>query len=152
MMSNEDRNRIAGVFVALFIGSVIGFALFVFSLVFLLVGPADAHDEGQWGKSDPVIRQWYQSLMQPDVPTSSCCGEADSYWADEVHVRDGKTYATITDDRDDAPLKRPHIPIGTEIEIPNYKLKHDAGNPTGHNILFMSFRGWVYCFVQGGGV
>jgi hypothetical protein len=33
----------------------------------------------------------------------SCCGEADAYWADEIHVRDGKTFATITDDRPDEP-------------------------------------------------
>ena len=60
--------------------------------------------------------------MQPDVPNASCCGEADAYWADEVHVKDGKTYAVITDDRPDEPRGRPHVDIGTEIEIPNNKL------------------------------
>jgi len=40
--------------------------------------------------------------------------EADAYWADEIHVRDGKTYATINDDRPDEPLGRPHIDNGTE--------------------------------------
>jgi hypothetical protein len=112
---------------------------------------AQARDLGQWEATDPDIRQWYQSLMQPDVPTASCCGEADAYWADEVHVRDGKTYATITDDRDDGPLGRPHIPVGTEIEIPSEKLKWDRGNPTGHNVLFVSSYRYPYCFVQGSG-
>ena len=90
--------------------------------------------------------------MQPDNPVASCCGEADAYWADEVHVRDGKTFAVITDDRDDAPLRRPHIAPGTEIEIPSHKLKWDRGNPTGHNLLFVTPTGYVFCFVQGSGI
>jgi len=73
-----------------------------------------------------------------DVPNAPCCGEADAYWADGVHVRDGKTYVTITDDRPDEPLGRPHLDVGTEIEIPNKKLKWDKGNPTGHGIVFLS--------------
>jgi hypothetical protein len=64
-----------------------------------LTGVVKARDLGQWEAVDPAIREWYQALMQPDVPTASCCGEADAYWADEIHVRDGKTYAIITDDR-----------------------------------------------------
>jgi hypothetical protein len=66
----------------------------------------NARDLGQWEAVNPEIRGWYQALMQPDVPNASCCGEADAYWADEVHVRDGKTYATITDDRPDEPRGR----------------------------------------------
>jgi hypothetical protein len=77
-----------------------------------IIGVVNARDLGQWDAVDPAVREWYQALMQPDVPTASCCGEADAYWADEVHVRDGKTYATITDDRPDAPRQRPHIEIG----------------------------------------
>src|SRR5260370_575892 len=121
-------------------------------LVFLWVGSALAHDSGQWEHSDPAVREWYQSLMQPDVPNASCCGEADAYWADEIHVRDGKTYATITDDRADEPRGRPHVDIGTEIEIPNNKLKWDKSNPTGHGIVFLSRGGYVFCYVQPGGV
>jgi hypothetical protein len=117
----------------------------------VLTGPAGARDLGQWGASDPAIREWYKGLMQPDVPSASCCGEADAYWADEVHVRDGKTYAVVTDDRDDKPLGRPHVDIGTEVEIPPNKLKWDRGNPTGHSIVFMSRSQFVFCFVQSGG-
>lgn len=113
---------------------------------------AFAHDEGQWTRSDPAVRDWYQSLMQPDNPGVSCCGEADAYWADEIHIREGRTYAVVTDQRDDAPLHRPHVDVGTEIEIPNHKLKWDRGNPTGHGVPFLSRGGYVYCFVQPGGV
>lgn len=114
--------------------------------------PAHARDLGQWEDSDPVVRQWYKSLMQPDNPTMSCCGEADAYWCDDYYARDGQAFCKITDDRDDGPLDRPHIPVGTEIEIPPYKLKHDAGNPSGHSIVFVSRSLYVYCFVQNGGV
>lgn len=90
--------------------------------------------------------------MQPDNPVMSCCGEADAYWADEIHVRDGKTFARITDDRDDAPRGRPHRDIGEEFEIPNNKLKWDRGSPEGHAVIFLSRQGFVFCFVQGGGI
>jgi hypothetical protein len=116
-----------------------------------LIGGVNARDLGQWDAVDPGIREWYQALMQPDVPNASCCGEADAYWADEVHVRNGKTYARVTDDRPDEPRGRPHIEIGTEIEIPNNKLKWDRANPTGHGIVFLSRGGYVFCYVQPGG-
>jgi len=111
-----------------------------------------ARDLGQWENGDPSLKQWYQALMQPDVPNASCCGEADAYWADEIHVRDGKTYAIVTDDRPDEPRGRPHVEIGTEIEIPDHKLKWDKSNPTGHGIVFLSRTRYVFCYVQPGGV
>ena len=126
--------------------------LLFLSLFGWLATTASARDLGQWEAGDPEIKQWYQALMQPDVPNASCCGEADAYWADEIHVRDGKTYATITDDRPDAPLKRPHVAVGTEIEVPNHKLKWDRSNPTGHAVIFLSRVGYVFCFVQGSGI
>jgi len=110
-----------------------------------------AIDNGQWEGSDPAIRKWYKELMQPDNPTVSCCGEADAYFADEIHVRDGKTYVIINDHRDDATLGRPHIDSGTEVEVPNNKLKWDRGNPTGHGVVFISRSGYVFCYVQPGG-
>lgn len=113
---------------------------------------AQARDNGQWENSDPATREWFRTLMMPDNPGASCCGEADAYWADEIHVKDGKTYATITDDRDDAPLMRPHVPVGTVIEIPDTKLKWDRSNPTGHTVVFLSRAGYVFCFVQGSGI
>lgn len=133
------------------IGCLIFVVVLAIAAIFLIVAHASAHDDNHGGVSDPAIQQWYRGLMQPDNPASSCCGEADAYWADEVHVRNGKTYATITDDRDDAPLGRPHVDNGTEIEIPNHKLKYDRGNPTGHGVVFLSRQGYVFCYVQPGG-
>lgn len=129
--------------------------LLAFCVAFLCT--AFARDNGQWENSDPAVSDWFRTLKQPDNPTVSCCGEADAYWADEIHVRDGKTFAVITDDRDDGPLMRPHVDIGTEIEIPTNKLKWDRGNPTGHNVLFMhpggeSYTPTVWCFVQSSGI
>lgn len=117
-------------------------------LAALLIGNVKARDLGQWEASTPEVREWYRGLMQPDNPSASCCGESDAYWADEIRVRNGKVFAVITDDRPDAPLHRPHIPIGTEIEVPDHKLKHDRGNPTGHGVIFVGHGGLVFCFVQ----
>ena len=138
---SRPRKAIVVGLLALWLTIVICYAAFIC--------PAFAHDSGQWPDGD--LKQWYQSLMQPDVPTASCCGEADAYFADEIHVRNGKTYVTVTDDRADEPRGRPHIAIGTEIEVPPNKLKFDRGNPTGHGILFVSKGGFVFCYVQPGG-
>jgi hypothetical protein len=133
-------------------------ALWVVFAVALIFLPGGAHgrDLGQWGNNDPAISEWYRSLMQPDSPTISCCGESDAYWCDDIHVRTGTdnqlhTYCRITDDRDDAPRMRPHRDIGEEFEIPDRKLKWDRGNPTGHAVIFLTTGGIVMCFVQTGG-
>ena len=116
-----------------------------------VMGVASARDAGQWETTDPTVREWYQALMQPDNPNASCCGEADAYWADEIHVKNGRTYAIITDDQPDEPRRHPHIDIGTEFEIPNNKLKWDKSDPTGHGIMFLGRSGNVFCYVQPGG-
>ncbi len=112
--------------------------------MFMLPFPrALAHDR------DTEHDGWYMSLKQPDNPTASCCGVADAYWCDDISVKDGKTFCAITDDQDIP--QRPKLPWGTKVEIPDYKLKWDRGNPTGHSIVFLSAGGAVYCFVQGSG-
>lgn len=125
---------------------------YIFATLLILCATfAQARDNGQWENSDPAVKEWYRTLMRPDVPDMSCCGEADAYYCDIIHIREGKTYCTITDDRDDAPLRRPHIDIGTEILIPPEKLKYDRGNPTGHSILFVGTSNgyhFAFCFVQ----
>src|ERR1700730_1212721 len=121
-------------------------------LAAMFIGAAKSRDLGQWENGDPAVREWYRSLKQPDNPIVPCCGESDAYFADEIHVRDGKTYATITDDRDDAPLGRHHVPVGTEIFIPDHKLKWSDGNPTGHAIVFLNVNNEAYCYVQGSGI
>lgn len=122
-------------------------------LACVTVTGAEARDLGQWEGSNPAISQWFRSLMQPDNPSLSCCGESDAYWADDHEIGpNGEYIAIITDTRPDEPLRRPHIPPGTKFVVPNHKLKWDRGNPTGHQILFVGPQGQVYCFVQGAGV
>lgn len=113
--------------------------------------PAQARDLGQWGEADAEIGAWYQSLRQPDNPHISCCGEADAYYADKIEVVGDKVFAIITDDRPDEPSHRMHVPVGTKIEVPPWKLKWDQGNPVGHALIFLSRNLDVYCFVQGSG-
>lgn len=89
-----------------------------------------ASDNGQWADTSPQIRDWFQGLMQPDNPTSSCCGEADAVEADTFGQQDGRYVAVVTDGKG---LVAP----GTRIVIPNAKIKWDKGNPTGHGIVFL---------------
>lgn len=138
------------------LAAVAGAALFVLG-AFVYVQIAHARDNGQWDAVDPEVGAWYRDLKQPDNPSVSCCGKADAYYADTTYTKDGKNIAVITDERDDAPLGRPHVPVGTEIAIPDHKMKWDSGNPTGHNVIFLSNpaadgRRDVYCFVDGNGV
>jgi len=129
-------------------------AIAIAGILFLALLPSTyARDLGQWENIDPAVREWYRNLKRPDFPQYSCCGAADAYWCDEIHVKHGNTYCTITDDRDDEPLERRHIPVGTEIYIPPNKLKWDAGNPTGHSIIFLAATfSVVVCFVQNSGI
>jgi hypothetical protein len=125
--------------------------LLIVALLFVHFRFAHARDLGQWEASDPAIRKWYQGLMRPDAPSSSCCGEADAYFCDDYRMQGGKVVCTITDDRDDGPLGRPHVDVGTVVEIPEAKLKWDRGNPTGRGVVFMSWQRYVFCYVQPGG-
>jgi len=140
----------AGEVVGAVVATIVLIVLAALVVTFIAPYAAQARDIGQWEGSDPAIRDWYRSLMQPDNPNVSCCGESDAYWADDIVVEGDKVFAIITDTRPDGPLGRPHIPPGTKIEIPKHKYKFDRGNPTGHNVIFVGARG-VYCFVQGTG-
>jgi hypothetical protein len=122
----------------------------VIALVGIAILPRTyARDLGQWENGDPTVRDWYKNLKQPDYPQYSCCEEADAYWCDDIHVRDGETYCRITDTRPDAELGRAHVDNGNVYRIPPNKLKWDSGNPTGHSVIFLAGRGSaVVCFVQ----
>ncbi len=97
---------------------IVGFLL-GFGLMLALMSYGHARNLGQWENSDPDTKEWFRTLMQPDNPTISCCGDGDAYYADKINIIDGKTYVTITDERDDKPLVRGHIPVGTVIEVPD---------------------------------
>ena len=80
-----------------------------------------ARDLGQWA-DDPAlaayIKQWFATLMQPDNPNISCCGEADAYWADSFEASpDGEYIVTITDDRPNVGALAYRLPraVGTKI-------------------------------------
>jgi hypothetical protein len=112
--------------------------IFAVLTVILFIFPVLAKDLGQWEDVDPEIKKWFQNLHQPDN-VASCCGEADAYWADSYDsTSDGNYIAIITDERDDVPLRRTHLDIGTKIIVPKFKMKVDAGNPTGHGVIFLN--------------
>jgi hypothetical protein len=113
-------------------------------LLFALCAPAEARDNGQWGNSPTQVRQWFQSLMQPDNPAVSCCGEADAFEADTFEVAGDHYVAIITDGKG-------VMPNGTRVAVPNSKMKWDQGNPTGHGIIFIGAAGALYCYVAPGG-
>ena len=124
---------------------------------------AIAKPGGDWSATPQEVREWIARQKQPDNPAFSCCGEADAYFADTFEVADGKVFAIITDDRDDFPLGRPHVPVGTRIEVPPNKMvdsRNDV-NPSGHGVIFLmnyvdedsgEYSNSVLCFVPGSGV
>ena len=69
------------------------------ALLLLLSSTALARDNGQWGDSPIAVRQWFQSLMQPDNPYMSCCGEADAFEADQFVVEGDHYVAIITTEK-----------------------------------------------------
>jgi hypothetical protein len=118
----------------------------------LLVGPliaalalgtlssAEARDAGQWGGQSPEVQRWFQSLMQPDHPMVSCCGEADGFPVDhwESAGPDGQDFQVTLED-------------GRSFFVPSAKAQWRYGNPTGKDILFVGAKGTIYCFVMGSG-
>ncbi len=119
-------------------------ALCAVSALTLRLDRAAARDNGQWADRPENVRQWFQSLMQPDHPHVSCCGEADAFEADNFETESDHYVAIVTDGKG-------VIPSGTRIPVPNEKMKWDAGNPTGHGIIFIGKEGQIYCYVAPGG-
>ena len=76
----------------------------------------------EWENNPPHIRKWFQSLMQPDHPQLSCCGEADAYEAD-LFERDGNNWVAIITGQGPGIANKPYIPEGTRISVPNSKMK-----------------------------
>ena len=98
-------------------------------LIMLLATPALARDPSQWSH-DPTTQQWFQGLMQPDNPHQSCCGESDTFEADNYDTEGDHYVAIITDGYG-------VWPTGTRISVPNYKVNLYNSNPTGHGYLFL---------------
>jgi hypothetical protein len=115
----------------------------------------------------PDLSEYYTSLMQPDNPKSSCCGDADRYFADKTEACTAADFANvpscaivaiITDDGPnvfDVPdgkggtrtIRRPPIPVGTRIPVPASKIrKNPIPNPTDRNIIFTGLSLYPYCY------
>lgn len=115
---------------------------FLLGVVIFLVGMtvyAFAHDPAHH-----ELDQWYSTRKQPDTGIS-CCGPSDAYFCDEG-AKGQQVICIINDDRDDAELKRIHVPNGTVVEIPPHKINKDP-NPTGRAVVWLSSYGFVWCFV-----
>jgi hypothetical protein len=108
----------------------------------LITANALARDDTRWDTQDPRTKQWFENLKQPDHPRVSCCGEADAYEADNFEVEGDHYVAIITGHRAVAT-----IPLGSRIPVPRQKMKFDAGNPTGHGIIFIDSQRRVLCYV-----
>jgi hypothetical protein len=80
--------------------------------------------------TDQKTKDWFEHLMQPDNPTASCCGFADAVEADLFTQKFGHYVAIVTDGKG-------IVAPGTHIDIPDAKIKWDAGNPSGHGIVFI---------------
>lgn len=108
--------------------------------------PAAARDNGQWGDQPMEIRQWFQSVMRPDQPYMSCCGEADAFDVELAGDNpDGSIATRIVDGKG-------MIPNGTAIDVPRSKLQAKYGNPLDAYILFLGSSGQIYCLIPKSGV
>jgi hypothetical protein len=144
--------RLLKTLILIIVGAALGLGVLV--MFIWAVSQAHARDNG-WESTPANERKWFQSLMQPDNPSMSCCGEADAYEADLFETEGDHYVAVITDTRRDTfpnGAFRPHIPPGTRIAVPNSKMKWDQGNPTIHGYIFIGSSGQLYCYVAPGGV
>lgn len=107
----------------------------------LAAGGAAARDNGQWSDQPKEIRDWFRSVMRPDSPYQSCCGEADAFDVELAGDNPDGSIATRVLDGKGA------IPDGTRINVPRSKLQAKYGNPLDNYILFIGSGGQVYCLV-----
>jgi len=125
-------------------------ALIMSAIYLVVIQPAFGRPSEQWAQSDPEISKWFRELQRPDQQ-GSCCGKADAYESDTFEQSpDGLYVAIITKDYLEGRTitKRK----GDKVVIPNAKIKHDFGNPTGHGWVFIGGTGDVLCYVTPGGV
>jgi hypothetical protein len=106
----------------------------------LFATPALARDDGQWSNQPPEIRQWFESVMQPNN-RASCCGEADAF---DVRLdgeeQNGDIRAIILNGRG-------IYPDGTLVLVPHVKLQPKYGNPLDKVILFIGANGQPICLI-----
>lgn len=119
MMSDEDRNSIAKIFVALFClcaGLILVLAIAIAALTF----PAKARDNGQYAQSH--LKGWFDSLKSGKGP---CCSDADGTAISDVdwEAKDGHYRVRIEGQwvnvPDEAVIKVPNL-IGRTMVWPIY--------------------------------
>ena len=112
----------------------------------------DARDLGQWEDADPEIRQWYQSLMQPDVPTRHAAARPTPIGPTKSTSATARpTCSSPTTGR----MNRAAVLTSTSERRSRFQTTSSNGTnriPTGHGIVFLSRNGYVFCYVQPGGV
>jgi hypothetical protein len=123
-------------------------ALILLILLVLMFAPkAFAHDPDH-RENDP----WYESFKMPGTDTS-CCGVSDAYYCNNLEFKDGETFCTVTDTRDNVTRDRLPVPVGTKVLIPPKKIIQNEvdpenplkmikgqaarGNPTGNGVVWM---------------
>jgi hypothetical protein len=128
----------------------------IFTVLFLSC--AHAMDHG-FDHNDATV-QWFESLMRPYMPGSSCCGKADAYAVqiDREPIGEEGDLVGIARVTDGAAItypdgtKRTEIPNGTEFKFPLSHLNPPKdGNPTSTAWAFLgSYNGKisvVYCVI-----
>lgn len=99
-------------------------------LVLLAAAPAVARDDGQWANQPPEIREWFESVMQPNS-RSSCCGSGDAFdVALDGEEPNGDIRAIILNGRG-------IYPDGKLVDVPRSRLQAKFGNPLDKVILFI---------------
>jgi hypothetical protein len=111
-------------------------------ILFLLILFIPIRNSGQWDDTPPQIRSWYQSLMQPDNPYMSCCGQSDAFEARVIgEDRVTRDIIVVIDDGKGV------IPDGIQVRAPRTKIQVNYGNPTGKLIIFIGGGLTVYCLI-----
>jgi hypothetical protein len=120
-MTDADRSRIVGVFVALFIGAVIVVAVGIYIvIIFWMASPAHARDDGRYAGSP--LKGWFDSLKSGKGP---CCSDADGTALSDVdwESKDGHYRVRIEGQWIDVPenavLTQPNL-IGRTMVWPIY--------------------------------
>ncbi len=118
-MTNTDRSRISGVFVAFFLLGV-GLAFIVVVVILTLTIPVKARDDGRYANS--AMKPWFDSLKSGKGP---CCSDADGTALSDVdwEAKDGHYRVRIegqwVDVPDNAVLTQPNL-VGRTMVWPVY--------------------------------
>lgn len=110
-----------------------------------------------------ACQEWIANIKRPDYPGASCCGDGDSYMADDFEIGPkGELYAIISaeyppitypgntlDDGSQAAPSVAGVHKGQRILIPREKINNrpDDTNRSGHGVVFlMPSNGEVICY------